>query len=144
MSPWLMIICYCFVAYGACNIIVFGSGPFRIFEKLRNLANTINEHFGQMFNCMMCLPANFGWVSSLLNWLFISTPLTPFNILFTSLPHTWVYAILICLCDGAFTSGVVWFIHNIESLFENKSQETTTYINAPNDIIEADDILGNN
>lgn len=140
MSAWLIIFCFCIVAYGACNVIVFGSGPFKIFEGIRNLTSRISPHFGQMFNCMMCLPANFGWICSLVDLLFIPVAFTPFNIILGALPLTWYYAVLICLCDGAFTSGVVWLIHNVESFFENKSQETTTYIEDTQDIIETEDI----
>lgn len=124
MSNWLIILCYSIVAYGACNVIVFGSGPFRIFEKLRAGANKISEHFGQLFNCMMCLPANFGWICSLVNWFFLPIAFTPFNILFDDYPGLWWLA---ALCDGAFTSGIVWLIHNVETLFENKSQEVMGY-----------------
>ena len=140
MSAWLIIFCFCIVAYGACNVIVFGSGPFKIFEGIRNLTSRISPHFGQMFNCMMCLPANFGWICSLVNLLWIPVAFTPFNLILGALPLTWYYVVLICLCDGAFTSGIVWLIHNVESFFENKSQETTTYIQDPQDIIETEDI----
>lgn len=124
MSNWLIILCYSIVAYGACNVIVFGSGPFKIFERIRGGANKISTHFGQLFNCMMCLPANFGWICSLVNWFLIPIAFTPFNILFDSFPDLWWLA---ALCDGAFTSGIVWLIHNVETLFENKSQEVVEY-----------------
>ena len=61
MSNGLLIFCYCMVAYGLSNMMVFGSGPFRIFEHIRYVSSLIGEHFGQLFTCMMCFPANFGW-----------------------------------------------------------------------------------
>jgi len=125
MSNWLIILCYSIVAYGACNVIVFGSGPFKIFERLRKGANRINPHFGQMFNCMMCLPANFGWICSIVNWFLLPIAFTPFNILFDEFTNLWWLA---ALCDGAFTSGIVWLIHNVETLFENKAQEGAEYV----------------
>lgn len=105
------------MAYGACNVIVFGSGPFRIFENIRYWAEYISEHFGQMFNCMMCLPTNFGILCSLFNWFFIPIAFTPFNILFAGTSLWW----LAMLCDGAFTSGVVWLINTFQEYFENKT-----------------------
>ena len=30
MNAWLIIFVYCFVAYGLSNMVVFGSGPFRL------------------------------------------------------------------------------------------------------------------
>ena len=82
MSNWLIIFCYCVVAYGLSNMMVFGSGPFRIFEHIRNISSAIGEHFGQLFSCMMCFPANFGWVISLIDWFLLpNIAITPFNII---------------------------------------------------------------
>lgn len=117
MSSGLIIFIYSIVAYGICNIIVFGSGPFRIFEKIREWSNDINEHFGQLFSCMMCLPTNLGVVLSLLNWFIIPIAFTPFNILFAGYGSLWWLAMIL---DGAFTSGIVWLIHHVEEYFENK------------------------
>lgn len=126
MSPWLIVFCYCFVAYGASNVIVFSSGPFRIFEKIRSLSERINPHFGQLFSCMMCLPANFGWICSLVNrFLFTSVAFTPFNLIFSGLENNLWNVTLLALCDGAFTTGAVWFIHHIEEFFENIAEGNT-------------------
>jgi len=144
ISNGLIIFCYCVVAYGACNVIVFGSGPFKFFEKLRRGAKNINEHFGQLFNCMMCLPANFGWVCSLVNKLWIPVAFTPFNIIFKENGVEWYNLVLLCLCDGAFTSGIVWLIHNIETFFENRGkivEQQVEYITE--DVINVDDITSN-
>jgi hypothetical protein len=105
------------MAYGACNVMVFGSGPFRIFERIRELADDINEHLGQMFSCMMCLPTNFGIICSLVNWFLIPIAFTPFNLVFAGTGFWW----LAMLCDGAFTSGIVWLINTIQEYFENKT-----------------------
>lgn len=111
-----MILCYCIMAYGICNIIVFGSGPFKIFEWLRYWTNEIGEHFGQLFSCMMCLPTNLGIVLSLINWFLIPIAFTPFNIMFGPVAGLWWLA---AIFDGAFTSGVVWLIHHIQEYLEN-------------------------
>lgn len=117
MSSWLIVVLYSIMAYGACNVIVFGSGPFRIFERIREWADDIDEHFGQLFSCMMCLPTNFGIICSLVNWFFIPIAFTPFNILFAGTGLWW----LAMLCDGAFTSGIVWLINTIQEYIENKT-----------------------
>lgn len=104
------------MAYGFSNMMVFGSGPFRIFEHIRNIAANISEHFGQMFQCMMCFPANLGILISALDWfLFKTVAITPFNILLAGTGLWWLAIILDCF----FTSGIVWFIHHVESFFEN-------------------------
>lgn len=117
MSCGLMILCYCIMAYGICNIVVYGSGPFRIFERIRYWADDIDEHFGQLFSCMMCLPTNLGILLSLINWFLIPIAFTPFNIMFGVASGLWWLA---AIFDGAFTSGIVWLIHHIEEYFENK------------------------
>ena len=117
MSSGLIIFLYCLMAYGACNVIVFGSGPFKIFEYIRYWADEISDHFGQLFSCMMCLPTNFGIICSLVNWFFIPLAFTPFNILFAGTGLWW----LAMLCDGAFTSGIVWLINTFQEYFENKT-----------------------
>lgn len=117
MSNGLIIILYCIMAYGACNVIVFGSGPFKIFERIRYWSDYIDEHFGQLFSCMMCLPTNFGIICSLVNWFLIPVAFTPFNLVFAGTSLWW----LAMLCDGAFTSGIVWLIHTVQEYIENKT-----------------------
>ena len=137
MSNWLIIFCYCIAAYGISNMFVFGSGPFRVFEWIRYLTNRISDHFGTLFTCMMCFPANLGLVCSLINWFFIPVALTPFNILLGSTTLWWLAA----LCDCGFTSGVVWLLHHIEEYFE-KDDGTNTIVEdvEQKDMIEAEDI----
>ena len=115
MGAGLIVLCYSLMAYGACNVIVYGSGPFKIFEHIREWAASISEHFGLLFQCMMCMPTNFGLVCSLVNWFFIPVAFTPFNIVFAGNPTLWWLAML---CDASFTSGAVWFIHHVEEWFE--------------------------
>ena len=117
MSNGLIILLYCIMAYGACNVIVFGSGPFKIFERIRYWSDYIDEHFGQLFSCMMCLPTNFGIICSLVNWFLIPIAFTPFNLVFAGTSLWW----LAMLCDGAFTSGIVWLIHTVQEYIENKT-----------------------
>ena len=117
MSGGMLIFLYSIVAYGACNVIAFGSGPFRIFERLREWADGISEHFGSLFGCMMCLPTNFGILCSIFNWFLIPIAFTPFNIVFAGTSLWW----LAMLCDGAFTTGIVWLIHTFQEHIENKT-----------------------
>ena len=50
MSNILIIAIYIFAAYGLSNMMVFGSGPFRIFERIREGSNNLNPHFGTLFS----------------------------------------------------------------------------------------------
>ena len=113
-------------AYGACNVIAFGDGPFYIFSRLREFAHNISPHFGKVFSCMMCLPANFGWICSLVNWFFIPVMFTPFNIIFNGCDNLWWLA---ALCDGALTSGIVYLIYIFNEYLEKRIDyyEQNTY-----------------
>lgn len=135
---WFILICYFIMAYGACNVIVFGSGPFKIFEYIREGAFRISEHFGLLFSCMMCLPTNFGIICSLVNWFLIPIAFTPFNIIFAGTNLWW----LAMLCDGALTSGAVWIIHQITSFFENLGTPASESNNEKALLVE--DITNNN
>jgi hypothetical protein len=66
---------------------------------------------------MMCLPANFGWICSIINWFLIPIPFTPFNLIFGKYDYLWW---LCALCDGAFTSGVVYLIYILNEYLEKK------------------------
>ena len=115
MSPWLLIFIYLIAAYGLSNMMVFGNGPFRIFEHIRNLSSSISEHFGKLFSCMMCFPANVGLFFSLIDWFLIKdVAILPFNILLAGTGLWWHAAILDC----CFKSVGVWLIHNVELFFE--------------------------
>ena len=116
MSNWIIVFIYCIMAYGFSNMMVFGSGPFRIFEHVRNISSRISEHFGSLFTCMMCFPANLGWAFSVIDWFLLKNiAITPFNILLAGTGMWWLALVLDCF----FTSGIVWLIHNFESFFEN-------------------------
>lgn len=116
MSNWLIVFIYIISVYGFSNMMVFGSGPFRIFEHIKRITSNISEHFGSMFQCMMCFPANVGWIISIIDWFFLKNiAFTPFNIFLIGTNLWWVALIGDCV----FTSGVVWLLHNFESFFES-------------------------
>jgi hypothetical protein len=144
ISQWFILFCYIFFAYGFSNMVVFGSGPFRVFEKLRETTERINPHFGQMFQCMMCFPANLGWIISIVNWFLIPIAITPGNMIFDEIPESnlWYAAMIFDCC---FTSGMVWFIHHIEEWFENLAEgrntgDSTGFDDEDDSVIDADDI----
>lgn len=136
MSNVLILFLYCMAAYGLSNMMVFGSGPFRIFERIRSASSNISAHFGTLFSCMMCFPANVGLIVSAIDWFLIpSFALTPFNILLLGTNLWW----LALLADCCFTSGIVWIIHNIESFFESISNGSASNQDENNDIIQLND-----
>ena len=138
MSTWFVIFIYIISVYGLSNMIAFGSGPFKIFEKIREWSSYVSEHFSSLFSCMMCLPANIGWIASLINWFFIPyIPITPFNLILIGTNLWW----LALIGDCCFTTGIVWIVHNVESFFESIATGTASNQtdDVDNDIINLND-----
>lgn len=110
------ILIFSLMAYGICNILIFGS----IFETWRNFLKgfgTGNASIHKLFTCMMCLPT---WVGFGLSALLISlgySGLTPAT--YMGIEHFWLAIFL----DGVFTSGAVWVIHNLEEMLERLGDE---------------------
>ena len=114
------IIIYIIFAYGLSNLLVYGTGPFNMLNGFRILARRILNTLGDMLDCMMCTSTNIGWIVSLLNILFITTPITPMMILYSGVLPWYV----IIFGDACITSGSVWLIHTFQEMMEriNKSE----------------------
>ena len=108
------ILIYILFAYGITNLLVYGTGPFNMLAKFRELARKILNTLGDMLDCMMCTSTNIGWVVSLLNILLIPVPLTPMMILYGNVLPWYV----IIFGDACITSGAVWLLHNLEEMME--------------------------
>ena len=109
----LEILIYIILAYGVTDLLVSGTGPYNVLGLLRFVLGKINKEFTKMLDCMKCTGTNVGIILSIIDILFKSFKLTPFNIL---LPEDVWY--LIIPLDAAFTAGIVWLIHNAELLIE--------------------------
>jgi len=140
MSNILIIFIYSVFLYGISWMFVFADGPFYIFTGIRNIANSISEHFGKLFSCMVCFPSNLSWVMSLIDWFLIpQVAFTPFNILFAGTGLWWVAMLM----DIGFGAGIVWAIHNVVELFEAASDKLSgseLVEERDPDVIEVDDI----
>ena len=122
---WLELFAYSIVAYGCCNIVVFGAGPFGIIEKFREWFIEKFPKIGDMFACMMCFPANLGIVLSLFDYFLIPGNYTPFSILFgisNAVGGPWYFCLIAMIFDCFFTSGIVWLIHNWEEKMERTDE----------------------
>ena len=107
------ILIYALFAYGICNMIIFASGPFGIFEKWSNFAHKISEGFGELFTCPMCLSTWVGLLFSALNIIFVKDiAFTPFNIIF----GVGNYIPFVLIMDMGFTSGAVWLIYQFDEM----------------------------
>jgi len=107
MSILTTLFVFMFLAYGWTNIMVFGS----IFDGWREFWKRISPNFfGKLFTCPMCLGTWVGiFLSSTFHYFGWHTPMEMFgiDILFAAI-----------FLDGIVTSGCVWFIHNLEEMFE--------------------------
>lgn len=134
MSNALIIFIYSIFLFGISWMFVFSDGPFHIFTHIRSIANSISEHFGQMFQCMVCFPSNLSWLMSLIDWFLIkNVAFTPFNIILSGTGLWWLAALM----DIGFGAGIVWIIHNITSFFEAIAEGNTP---DNEDIIETHDM----
>lgn len=127
---WFIALSYLLCCYGLSNIIVFGEGPFYILEKWRNFTNKIHPNLGKLFSCMMCLPANIGWLMSIFDWVILKNiAFTPFNIIFAGTNLWW----LAMLMDMGITSGFCWLLYVIDDYFEKNSSYVDDDITTLND-----------
>lgn len=111
---WFILVCYILFAYGISVIFTHGIGPFNVFFRLRHWADGVSDNFGLLFKCMMCFPANVGWVFSLFNWFFIPIAISPFNMILHGTDLWWLAAIM----DACLTSGICKFIYNIDDYID--------------------------
>lgn len=119
----ISIFIYSLMCYGISSAMVYYSGPFDIFVKLRELiAGT--DKLNELFSCMFCLPTNIGIIMSILSLLFCQeTPFTPFTILFDQNVNMWP---LILIFDGFYTGAIVSIIDTIVDKLSNNSATTIT------------------
>lgn len=110
----MKLLIFLLVAYGFCNIIVFGS----IFKKWRNFWSDVSPNFwGMLFTCMICLPF---WAGFLGSWL-IYSPSIDYGIATESLNlhfFTISKGVISAFLDGCLTSGAVWLIHSSQEAIE--------------------------
>ena len=117
---WIIIV-YSLCAYGLSNIIVYSSGPFNIFSKLREYSNKVlPSNLGELFECMICFPTWVGILFSIIDiFLLRDISFTPFNLIFND-NNFWY---IIILLDSFFTSGTTWLLHTIQESFEKRIDE---------------------
>lgn len=106
----LEIFIYSLMCYGLANAIVYYTGPWDIFAKLRSYVSD-NPKLDELFSCMFCLPTNIGIIMSVLSLMFgHERPFTPFTALFNSNVNMWP---LILIFDGFYTGAIVSIIDTI-------------------------------
>ena len=112
-----MFIIYILCAYGISNMFVYSSGPFNMFNHLRNTMDKYGpSNFGELFHCMICFPTWVGIVLSVFDIFFLPNHLfTPFN-MFINDDSLWYYIIPL---DMFITSGTVWLINTFQETFES-------------------------
>ena len=91
------------IVYGVSNIMIFSS----IFKKWREFWDKHSPNFfGELFNCMICLPFWVGAVAS----IFIFSISKHYLIVDNLLLGTFL--------DASLSSGGVWLIHNLQEKLE--------------------------
>lgn len=111
----IYLILFIFVAYGASNIMIYGS----IFSGWRRLWGTDKDNpsfFGKLFGCFMCLSFWWGIILSITMFspTLASGLLTDFTAFGVVIPKT----VLSVFFDACFASGGVWLVHTIQERIE--------------------------
>lgn len=115
---WFYLVCYLLFVYGISVIFTQGIGPFNVFFRLRQWADSKGANFGMLFHCMLCFPTNVGIVFSLVNWFFLPITITPFNFILGDYGYLWWLA---AIMDGCVSGGVCRFIYNIEDYIDKST-----------------------
>lgn len=105
---------YIFVAFAITEQFVFFSGPFGVYDKIRETASNISPSLTELFSCMACLSTWIGMLLSCINLLFIPIPITPFNVILGETGMWW----FIIIFDAAFTCGTTWLLYRLEEMMD--------------------------
>tara|TARA_R110000796_G_scaffold18980_2_gene57140 strand:- start:7795 stop:8094 length:300 start_codon:yes stop_codon:yes gene_type:complete len=96
------LVIFILVCYGISNIMVFSS----VFKWWRDVWVRISPNFfGELFNCMMCLPYWIGMILSLMGF-------SPFLHYYET--EMWIAMFI----DGFLASGSVWLLHTLQEKLE--------------------------
>ena len=109
------LIIFILVAYGASNIMVYGS----IFKGFRNFVGVNDKNpnfFGKLFGCMMCLP--FWWGILLSLFMFSPTYMIDGDAVRIITPDSWVFPLSVFF-DGCLASGSVYALNVLVEHFED-------------------------
>ena len=107
----MLIITFILIAYGFCNIIIYGS-LFEWWRKLLKNFGTGPYSLHKLFSCFMCLGTWAGFALSTIMVYFNHPDLTPMGYLGV----TNVY--LLVILNGFLTSAGVWLTHTLQEALE--------------------------
>lgn len=129
MESLVIFIIFCFTCYSFVNMLLYFSGPFGIFEHIRNIAGKISPRMGELFSCPACASTWVSFFLSALNLLIISSvPFTPFNLILGGTGLWW----LIILLDGLCGSGTTWLLFKFEDFLVSNTKSEVTQIEEDN------------
>jgi hypothetical protein len=112
---FLYLIIYVICAYNVSFWLVYGEGPFGIFQKFRDFVEKVSPQMRKALNCMNCTPTWVGMIASILNFIILpNLPLTPFGILL----YNKVWWGIIIFLDTIFTAGAVYLVHTLQEYWE--------------------------
>lgn len=129
MESLVIFIIFCFTCYSFVNMLLYFSGPFGVFEHIRNIAGKISPRMGELFSCPACASTWVSFFLSALNLLIISSvPFTPFNLILGGTGLWWV----IILLDGLCGSGTTWLLFKFEDFLVSNTKPEVTQIEEDN------------
>ena len=136
MESLVIFIIFCFTCYSFVNMLLYFSGPFGVFEHIRNIAGKISPRMGELFSCPACAST---WVS-----FFLSALMLVFYLAFSIIGgisnvtvvsqdyDTFGLWWLIILLDGLCGSGTTWLLFKFEDFLVSNTKPEVTQIEEDN------------
>ena len=109
---FLYIFIYIICTFGLTELLVYYDGFLHIFKHIRSVLQLMHPHLGELVSCVVCCSSWVGIMLSLINYFFITTPFTPFNIILNGSNLWWLVVIL----DMAFTAGSAMLLNHLDEM----------------------------
>lgn len=115
------ILIYSLIFYGISYCIVYAAGPFNIFTKYREIAESkFPSNLGDSVKCMFCTPFQLGLLFSLINYFLLDNAFPTPSLYCDPTESYWYISVIF---DGAFTASVVYLIDTVQCWFEGENEE---------------------
>lgn len=115
----VIFLAYILCTFGITEMFIFFSGPFSIFDRIREIVAKMGDKFVELFSCVACFSTWVGIILSTINYLFIPVAFTPFNIILGGTGLWW----LIIPLDAALTMGSSWTLYQLDEYLEKNAKQ---------------------
>ncbi|MCD8207753.1 MAG: hypothetical protein LUD72_07440 [Bacteroidales bacterium] len=119
MMALVTFLAYILATFGLTELVIFFDGPLNILSGFRKAMNYFSPSLGKLVGCPACFSTWVGIILSTVNYLFITVPFTPFNLVFRGTNYWWLIVPLDCFL----TAGTTWTLYQLDEYLEKNSVE---------------------